>query len=70
MVTECFGGGFRWGFDGTEELFVQGVYMLAKMILTPVALFVFTWKFSQTGRAHERASVLGLNGKETHNDEH
>jgi hypothetical protein len=60
MITDCFGIR-QWNMDGTEELFVQGVCLLTRTLLIPVAIFVFTWKFSQTGRAHERASLLGLN---------
>ena len=59
MITDCVGGR-QWSMDGTEELFVQGVCLLTRTILIPVAIFVFTWKFSKTGQAHERASLLGL----------
>ena len=59
MITDCLG--FRqWDMSGTETLFVQGVYLLTKTILIPVAIFVFTLKVSQTGRAHERTSLLRL----------
>lgn len=59
MITDCVRGR-QWSLDGTEELFVQGVYLLTRTILIPVAIFVFTWKFSKTGQPHEQASLLRL----------
>lgn len=58
MITDCFGAR-QWDLSGTEELFVQGVFLLVK-ILIPIAIWVYTWKVCQTDRAHHRTSVLGL----------
>ena len=59
MITEdCFGSG-QWDLSGTEELFVQGVFLLVK-ILIPIAISVYTWKVCQTDRDHRRTSLLGL----------
>ena len=58
MITDCFGVR-QWDLSGTETLFVQGVFALVKL-LVPVALSVHTWKVHQSGRAHHRRSLLGL----------
>lgn len=58
MITACFGAR-QWDLSDAEVIFVQGVFALLK-ILIPIAIWVYTWKVSQTGRAHHRASVLGL----------
>ena len=40
MITDCFG--FRqWDLSGTEEFFVQGVFVLVKMLI-PIAIGVYT----------------------------
>ena len=58
MITDCVGLQ-QWDLSDTETLFVQCVFALLK-ILIPVAIWVFTWKVCQTGRAHQRTSMLGL----------
>jgi hypothetical protein len=57
MITDCVGGQ-QWDLSNTETIFVQGVVLLK--ILITVAISVFTWKVCQTGRAHQRISMLGL----------
>ena len=59
MITDCAGFG-QWDLSDTETIFVQGVFVLLKMVWIHVAISVFTWKISRTGRAHQRASILGL----------
>jgi len=59
MITEgCFGSS-QWDLSGTEEFFVQGVFLLMK-ILIPIAICVYTWKVCKTDRDHHRTSLLGL----------
>jgi hypothetical protein len=58
MISECVGAR-QWDLSGTEELFVQGVVLLVK-ILIPMAISVYTWKVCQTDRDHRRTTVLGL----------
>jgi len=58
MITDCVGGRF-WDASNAEALFVQGVFLLLK-VLIPIAILVYTWKVCQTDRAHRRSSVLGL----------
>jgi len=62
MITDCFGVR-QWDFSDTETVFVQGVFALLK-VLIPIAISVYTWKVSQTGRAHHRTSLLGLEKRE------
>ena len=58
MITDCFGAR-QWDLSGTEELFVQGVFVLVK-ILIAVAIGVYTWQVCKTDRDHRRNSLLGL----------
>jgi hypothetical protein len=58
MITDCFGAG-EWDLSGTEELFVQGVFALVKMLI-PIAILVYTWTACRTDRSHQRTKLLGL----------
>lgn len=58
MITDCFGAQ-RGDLSGTETIFVQGVFVLVK-ILIPVAIWVYTWNICRSDRAHHRTSLLGL----------
>ena len=58
MITDCFGFG-QWDISDTETIFVRGVFALLHLLI-PVAISVFTWKVSETDRAHHRRSLLGL----------
>ena len=58
MITDCFGIQ-QWDLADTEVISVEGVFALLKL-LTPFAIWVYTWKVSRTDRAHYRTSVLGL----------
>ena len=58
MISDCFGTQ-QWDLSDTETIFVKGVFALLK-ILIPIAIWVYTWKVCQSGRAHQRATILGL----------
>ena len=66
MITDCFGAR-QWDLALTEAIFVQGVFALVK-ILIPVAISVYTLKVCQTGRAHQRTSLLGLKETTSHQE--
>ena len=59
MITDCFGAR-QWDLSDTEAIFVRGILVLLKVVWIHVAVSVFTWKISRPGRAHQRASILGL----------
>ena len=63
MITNCFGG--NADLSDTEAFFVQGVFALIK-VLIPVAICVYTLKVSKAERPHQRASVLGLEERTSH----
>ena len=58
MITDCFGAQ-QWDLSYTETIFVQGVFLLVK-ILIPIAICVYTRNVCRTDQAHYRTSVLGL----------
>lgn len=58
MITDCTGMR-QWDLSDTETIFVQGVFALLKFLIA-VAICVYIWRVSQTERAHQRTSVLGL----------
>lgn len=66
MITDCVGGQ-QWDLSDTETIFVQGVFALLKLLI-PIAIWVYTWKVCQNGRAHHRASLLGLDKTQESSD--
>lgn len=58
MITDCFGTR-QWDLSDTEAIFVQGVFELVKMLI-PIAISVYTWKVCESGRPHQRTTMLGL----------